>query len=332
MEIIMSGDKSSGKTETKNKTEDIFAGIRCIVCGNQDKSRFSKKYFKENCIVVECQNCSFHFIPPYFRQQIDYTAYKSEETGKQVAKADVWLKIQRNLLRYRLIQKYKKSGDVFDIGCGFGHFLLTGKQLGYNVTGVEMSKANLDYIRKNLDLEVQEKNFLDVKEDKKYDIMTLWDVLEHMDDADKIIAKVSVMLKPGGTIFIQVPQIDSFFARLLKDKWWEMGLDHVNYFSHKTIKQLFAQYGIEVVKIRSSLEIKNVFLYVILPRLKRRKKPLHTWTVSDRQQEFNKMTAKPMWYRKLLVFVHNIIYKILSFFRIGDEMIVVGVKKTGHFK
>lgn len=318
---------SSEKIVIQDKTKDIFAEIRCIVCGNRDKSRFNKKYFKENCIVVECQNCSFHFIPPYFRKAIDYTAYKSDEAGKEVAKADVWLKIQRNLLRYRLIRKYKKAGNLFDIGCGFGHFLLTGKQLGYNVTGVEMSRANLEYIRNNLDIDVMGKNFLDVKEDKKYDIMTLWDVLEHIDDADKIIAKVSVMLKPNGYIFIQVPQIDSFFARTLKDKWWEMGLDHVNYFSHKTIKLLFEKYGIEVVRIKSSLEIKNVFLYVILPRLRRRKKPLHTWTVSDRQQEFNKITAKPLWYRKLLVLGHNIIYKTLSFMRIGDEMIVVGVKK-----
>ncbi len=323
----MTGKDSFEKIESINKTDDIFAGIRCIVCGNQDKLRFIKKYFKENCVVVECQNCFFHFIPSYFRKTIDYTTYKSDETGKEVAKADAWLKIQRNLLRYELIRKYKKSGDLFDIGCGFGHFLLTGKQLGYNVTGVEMSRANLEYIRKNLDLDVQEKNFLDVNEDTKYDIMTLWDVLEHIDDADKIIAKVSGMLKPNGNIFIQVPQIDSFFARLLKDKWWEMGLDHVNYFSHKTIKLLFEKYGIEVVKIKSSLEIKNVFLYVILPRLKRRKKPVNTWTVTDRQQEFNKITAKPMWYRRLLVLVHNIIYKTLSFFRIGDEMIVAGVKK-----
>lgn len=319
----MSTQSTANLSETKS---EIFENIHCIVCQNQQKEQYRIKYQKENCTIIECRKCGFHFIPPYFRKSVDYSKYKSTEAVKEVARGDVWLKIQRNLLRYQLIQKYQPSGKIYDVGCGFGHFLLTGKQLGYDVTGVEMSSANVEFIKNEFSIQVEENDFLKVSEAQPYHIITLWDVLEHVDSADKIIEKVARMLLPKGYVFIQVPQIDSFFARLLKDKWWAMGLDHVNYFSRKTIKQLLANHGIEIVTIKSSLELKNLFLYVILPKLKQKKKSEKTWTTVERQKEFNKLTKKPSWMRHLMVKVHNAIYKTLSRLHIGDEMIVVGRK------
>lgn len=312
------------KHENKEEmNEEIFEGIKCAVCQNSDKNLFSIKYRKTNCSIVECQRCSFHFIPPFYRKQIDYTAYKDNSVAEEIKKGDPWLKIQRNLLRYQLIHRYKKQGSVYDVGAGFGHFLLAGKMSGHEVAGIEMSKANLYYIRNELHLPVAEGNFLDVGENKKYDIMTLWDVLEHIDEANRIIVKAAKLVKMGGFLFIQVPQIDSFFARLLKDKWWAMSLDHVNYFSRKTLRQILASHGFEVRGIKSSLELKNFLNYVILPKLRSRKKSSDSWTVAERQREFNKLTQKSRWKLWLVVKVHNVIYKTLSFFHIGDEMIVI---------
>ena len=216
---------------------------------------------------------------------------------------------------------------MYDIGFGFGHFLLSGKQLGYDVTGVERNRASVEFVRNQFGIEVEENDFLKVQKDTTYDIVTLWDVLEHIDDADKVIGKVSRMLCPGGHVFIQVPQADSIFATFLRRNWWALGLDHVNYFSKKTIKRLLQNYGLHVVKIRSSLEMKNVLLYVILPKLKSGKQPKENWTASNRQKEFNKLTTKPMWIQRLLVGVHNIAYTFLSYLNIGDEMIIVAQKQ-----
>jgi SAM-dependent methyltransferase len=156
---------------------------RCIVCGFSEPDRFAVKYVKPNCLIVECPNCSFHFIPPQYRQTIDYQQYKDDATVAAVAAGDVWIKIQRNLLRYRLIKKYAQTGSIFDIGCGFGHFLLAGRQQGYEVAGVETSRANVRFVREQLGIAVEENDFLQVDETRSYDVITAWDVLEHIDRA-----------------------------------------------------------------------------------------------------------------------------------------------------
>ena len=304
----------------------IFENIKCIVCQNTDNKLFSLRFTKENCAVVQCQQCSFLFIPPFYRKQIDYTNYKSTDVTTEIKKSNQWLKIQRNLLRYQLIKKYKKRGKILDVGAGFGHFLLAGKQLGYDVSGVELSRANVEYAQKELDLSVKYGDFLEQDENEKHDILTFWDVLEHIDAADRVIKKAASMLNPGGFIFIQVPQWKSFFASIFQDKWWAMGLDHVNYFSRETIAKLLRTSGFEVKKIKSSLELKNILTYVILPKLKNKKKTEKSWTTVERQKEFNKLTKRPKWLLWMIVKVHNFVYKTLSFFRIGDEMIVVAKK------
>lgn len=300
---------------------------RCIVCGF-DQDRFTVRFVKQNCQVVECPNCSFHFIPPEYRQAIDYQQYKSDATVAAVAAGDVWIKIQRNLLRYRLIKKYVPQGSIFDIGCGFGHFLLAGRQLGYDVAGVETSKANVRFVREQLGIAVEENDFFQVAETKTYDLVTAWDVLEHIDGADRMVEKAARILKPDGYFILQVPQLDSFFSRLLGSRWWAMGLDHVNYFSKQTIQRLLQDHGLQVVAIRSSLEIKNILLYVIVPALRKKPKTGAAWTTTERQETFNRMTRKPMWMRQAMVLLHNALYHALSFLRIGDEMIVVA-KKPG---
>jgi SAM-dependent methyltransferase len=198
--------------------------------------------------------------------------------------------------------------------------------MGYRVSGVEMSKASVDYVRSRLGLDVEADDFLNVPENERYDVMTLWDVLEHTDDADRIVEKVSRMLRPEGFVFIQVPRVDSIIALLLKHRWWALGLDHVNYFSAKTIRLLLEKCGFEVIEIKSSIELKNVLLYVLLPKF-RKKRGRPALTAADRQREFNKITSKRMWLRKALVAVHNAVYRSLGFLRIGDEMIVVAQKR-----
>jgi ubiquinone/menaquinone biosynthesis C-methylase UbiE len=175
-----------------------------------------------------------------------------------------------------------------------------------------------------------------MNESKKFDVITMWDVLEHIDKANEFLDKCSRLSKPGGWLFLQVPQIDSYFAKKYKDEWKMMGLDHVNYFSKDTITKILSQHGYEIVKIKSSFEIKLLIMYTILPWLKKMKgkKKQSVNEVSkginaaERQQYFNKFTSRPMWQLKMFVAIHNMIYNSLSGMNIGEEMMVAARRKS----
>ncbi|MDP3558517.1 MAG: class I SAM-dependent methyltransferase [Bacteroidota bacterium] len=308
--------------------------IHCCVCGNNDKTKFQLKYQKENFAVVTCNNCSFHFIPPYYRKKIEYTQYKNADVTAAVRAGNNWIKVQRHKLRFKFIQKFAKSGKLFDLGAGWGHFMLAGKELGYDVYGVEISEQPYLYCVNDLKLPVDHIDFFEMDESKKFDVITMWDVLEHIDKADEFLAKCAKLNKPDGYLFLQVPQIDSYFAKRHKDNWKMMGLDHVNYFSKDTITKILANNGYEVVKIKSSFEIKLFIMYTLLPIIKKfksqkkqtRAQANTSINAAERQQYFNKFTNKPMWQLKFFVFIHNLIYNTLSFFNIGEEMMVAARK------
>jgi 2-polyprenyl-3-methyl-5-hydroxy-6-metoxy-1,4-benzoquinol methylase len=246
-----------------------------------------------------------------------------------------WVKIERHKLRYDLIKKYKAPGSsLFDLGAGWGHFMLTGQQLGYKVYGIEISEQPYLYSKNDLKLPVDHMDFFDMDESKKFDVVTMWDVLEHIDKADTFVEKCASVTAMNGYLVLQVPQIDSYFAKKYKDEWKMMGLDHVNYFGKKTITQLLEKYGYQVETIKSSFEIKLFIMYTILPLIKRFKtkkkvtlrEENKTINASERQNYFNTFTQKPMWKLKLYMWVHNVIYKTLSALNIGEEMIVVAKK------
>lgn len=313
--------------ETKPYFQDE---VKCTCCLNEDPNLFKEKFHKNGLVVLECSNCSFNFIPWYYRKSIVYTDYKDAAVLEQIRKGNDWLKVQRHLLRFKLIRKYKKSGSLFDLGSGWGHFMLAGQQLGYDVTGIEISENPYIYCKEDLKLDVKHIDFfkMDVP-NESYDIITLWDVLEHIDDANKMVERIADLLKKDGYLVLQVPQIDSFIAKRQKEKWNMMGLDHVNYFGHKTITKLLERHGFEVVKIKSSIELKLLLMYTILPWIKKiRGKKEQKITSAERQEYYNKTTEKPRWVLKIMVFVHNVIYRTLSFFRIGEEMMVVAQKKS----
>jgi 2-polyprenyl-3-methyl-5-hydroxy-6-metoxy-1,4-benzoquinol methylase len=314
---------------------EVLEDIRCCVCNNSDPQKFSLKYSKEKFEVFTCNNCGLYFIPYYYRKKIEYGNYKDEKVTEAVRKGNNWVKIQRHKLRLKFIRKYKRSGDLFDLGAGWGHFMLAGIEMGYNVSGIEISEQPYLFCRNDLKLSVEHIDFFKMSEEKKFDVITMWDVLEHIDKADDFIEKCSRVTKQDGILVLQVPQIDSYFAKKYKDDWKMMGLDHVNYFSKKTITILLEKYGYKVEKIKSSFELKLFIMYTIFPLLRRLKGTSKAKTTqeanyeikaSERQQYFNKFTNRPMWQLKLFVFAHNIVYNTLSALNIGEEMMVVARK------
>ncbi len=117
----------------------------------------------------------------------------------------------------RILQYTKSEGKILDIGCALGWFLEDAQKAGLQIYGVEPSYTQVEYARKSLpDAEIIEGEFSkDIFPDIKFDIITLWSVLEHMLSPVEELQKVHSKLKEGGLLAIRVPNYNSLLARLI---------------------------------------------------------------------------------------------------------------------
>lgn len=142
------------------------------------------------------------------------------------------------------------SGDKFllDIGAGTGDFLAFSQSKGWKVVGVEPNKrAQQKAGEKGVDL----KNNLKELPGHRYDVITLWHVLEHLPDLDKQIAEMVSLLKDNGTLIVAVPNYKSYDAGYYKNFWAALDVPrHLWHFSRKSIPIVFGEHGMKVVKTK----------------------------------------------------------------------------------
>ncbi|MRT15433.1 class I SAM-dependent methyltransferase [Vitellibacter sp. q18] len=129
-------------------------------------------------------------------------------------------------------------GSVLDIGAGTGDFLKYAKSKGWDIYGVEPNnKASSLAFDKGVALEPNLEDF----ECKKFDVITLWHVLEHLPDLEENISKITSMLKPNGSLIIAVPNFRSYDAYYYGKYWAAFDVPrHLWHFSRESINLLFS--------------------------------------------------------------------------------------------
>jgi len=207
----------------------------------------------QNFNLQKCSACGFLITNP--RPDIHSIGefYKSEKyishTGANKTLLDkIYLQARKLTLRWKLtlINQYKKSGILLDYGCGTGEFVDRMQTNGWQTTGVEPSDAAR---RKAIELSNSSivPSLLEINH--KFDVITLWHVLEHVHDLNAKIAELKDRLKDDGIIFIAVPNHESADAMHYKDNW--AGYDvprHVWHFSKTNMQQLLDKHGFTLIK------------------------------------------------------------------------------------
>lgn len=147
----------------------------------------------------------------------------------------------------KLLSKYiPESGSILDIGCDKGFFIDEARRCGYKSCGVEPSENARRYCE-NIGLNVI--SSLD-NVDEKFDAAVFWHSLEHHSDPKKTLTDLKKNLKDGSYVFIRVPAYDSFWSKLLKDKWiWFQPHNHYYHFSLNSMRILLELTGYNVVEI-----------------------------------------------------------------------------------
>ncbi|PHS52856.1 MAG: methyltransferase [Lutibacter sp.] len=155
--------------------------------------------------------------------------------------------------KVRLINSFKTpSKYLLDIGCGTGDFLLNCKINGWNVKGVEPSNIAKGYAESKLGNNNKSMIYSDLLEinSTKFDVITMWHVLEHVPNLESYISKLKLLLKPNGVLVVAVPNFKSYDANYYKEFWAAYDVPrHLWHFSKKSIQLLFSDVEMNVVKI-----------------------------------------------------------------------------------
>ena len=143
--------------------------------------------------------------------------------------------------------------QLLDIGCGTGDFLLTCKNNGWNVVGVEPNEKARKLTKTKLSVNNQTQVNSEIEElsSQKFDVITMWHVLEHVPNLEDYILKLKLLLKPNGVLVVAVPNYKSYDAIYYKQFWAAFDVPrHLWHFSKKSIQLLFSEVNMKVVKTK----------------------------------------------------------------------------------
>jgi len=254
----------------------------CDLCNNIEyrellkisskKDYNSPKKTREDYTIVECNNCGLVFV----KENVDeneikdiyskgYYTGRDERGYKNYIKkhSNTFLnKISKLSRRFKgnptkdihLINRYvKHKGKLLEIGCAAGFFLQEAKKNGWDVTGVEISDFASNFAKDELNLNVYNGKIEEIINSRKlkkdqFDVVTLWDTLEHIAKPSSLLKSVNFLLKINGILFFSTLNIDST-EYINNGKNWKYFRPpkHLFYFSESTIKKYLEKYGFDII-------------------------------------------------------------------------------------
>lgn len=232
----------------------------CHVC---DGARVYYLFSASDYRVVRCDDCGFVFLNPQPSDEelgriysADYFLGSDSEQSRQAVS-----EIKQATAKHYLseIRRYYGSGGgrLLEVGCGDGDLLVLAEAEGWTVTGVEYASAACDRARQRLKNgrvlcgELPQAGL----ESEQFDLCVLSDVLEHVRSPIDFLRQVHRLLKPGGTLFIATPSLDSWSARFLRQKWMEFKAEHLVYFDRQTLQTALFKAGFRDVIVRPGWKI-----------------------------------------------------------------------------
>ncbi len=260
---------ASPKTCSPSISMTDTAMKECPLCGS---SNLRTAYRFDRFAVLKCRGCDGSWRSNMYSlgditamytgdeySQNPYFSYNAEEF-----KAAARGRFANYVGALSAIASKVKVGRLLDVGCGSGAFLNVAQQRGWDVTGIELSPELSQVSRRAVKAEVINAAFESVAlPEESYDVVTMWDIIEHVLDPVFCLRKVERLLKPGGMALFCTPDEDSLLARagLFLYRMSGGGVSypalalhptyHTYFFSRSGFKTLVGKSGMQVVRCYS---------------------------------------------------------------------------------
>lgn len=242
---------------------DRVKTTECPLCGAKQTEHVwtcTDRYASgEEFEVSGCRNCGFRFtqdvpapqeIGRYYETP-DYISHSDTRQGL-MNRLYHWVRSYMLGRKARLVIRTtgRKKGRLLDIGTGTGYFPHTMQQRGWQVEAVEQSRQARDFARRHFGLEVKPADTWQALAAGSFDAVTLWHVLEHLPQLDKVGRQLRRLLTPEGRLIVAVPNCSSYDARHYGADWAAYDVPrHLWHFTPDTMAAWARKQGLQLVEM-----------------------------------------------------------------------------------
>ena len=194
-----------------------------------------------------------------------FSDYQKEHFDKKIISEiyeyennDFWNWTRNNFVKF-MLRYIKKGSYVLDIGCGDGYYAyqISKNKKIKKVIALDISKNSIEYAKRkyphpNIDFIVGEFEKINFNE-KKFDAIYMCEIIEHFNNPDKVLKKISMILKPEGLLFISTPnflRLENRIRKIFRKKPIFVDKSHFKEFTFVDIEAMLKKYGFKIVKKR----------------------------------------------------------------------------------
>lgn len=269
--------------------KDYIFVNECPICNSKHiKAELElNDYFlsKEKFFINECKSCGFRFTNPqpleseiekYYNSN-EYISHNSSNGGlmSYLYRCIRGVSMKR---KYRVIRSRYEKGSILDYGCGEGEFLKYCQSHGWKCEGIELnSKARK--IASNSGIDVNTPELFFSLPENKFDVITMWHVMEHIYDLKGFITQAKIVLKPDGMLVIAAPNFNSYDAKYYKKYWAAYDVPrHLWHFSSQNIEALMLDNGFKMVQ-KMGMRFDSFYISILSEKYKNRTNLLNSFIV-----------------------------------------------------
>lgn len=201
--------------------------------------------------MVRCNVCGLQYLNPRLRTELIVDGYSQGSDENFVSQVEGR---ERTFVKsLDLIEKHRPGrGRILDIGTAGGSFLAVAKQRGWEVAGCEPNRWLSAWGKDYYGIDIVPGTVFDMQlAEESFDVITLWDVLEHTPSPTAVLEECHRLLKPGGMLVTNVPNSDSLVARLMGRRWVFLLSIHLYYFTPDTLEGMLQKIGFKLLKHRT---------------------------------------------------------------------------------
>jgi SAM-dependent methyltransferase len=218
----------------------------CPICSSSHLSELGGSY--AHASLKKCFDCNFVFagnIPSPELLEQHYSGYPRNNQFSEITR-------KRYLELLNQLEPYRKTNRIIDIGCGDGYFLQTAKEKGWDVYGTEFTTDAVENCRSR-GITMFQGTAATIPDDLEFDVMTTFEVIEHINNGREFAQQVYNRLRTGGVFYFTTPNFNSLSRRKLKGDWRVIEYpEHLSYYIPATAHLLLSNAGFQQLELFTS--------------------------------------------------------------------------------